>query len=412
MLRYIIRHTGSLTVILAVAQLSLFFSNVVIARGFGKMELGLFTFVNSGTMIAAALAGRGYANSFARHLSSHDINRYRWRSYLAAIRPLNVTLALAAAAAIFLLSGNNFDMATLLIMWISASALIEIIIRSRGIIRPNGRFNAAMTLERGWRVLFLGIVIILALLAHRMELTSSANILAAGYCLSLVIFALCAWFLSSAWFAGGELDLPKTLARDAKVFWAMAAAPIAIVNLDKLLIARLLSLETLGLYGAIFSLMGAFPLVSFALGYVLLPHFARLPLIHLRGYLAVICSTAAALLAFYWILGEQLVKLFYGTGYMPDVPLIAIFSVAGSFQLFDSVASALIAGVLESRYLRLQAAVNTALAISFPVLLVAFINAWGVAGAAWAMAATFGAKALGGYWIVLTARESHAEVKW
>jgi hypothetical protein len=147
--------------------------------------------------------------------------------------------------------------------------------------------------------------------------------------------------------------------REAMAFISITGSAQVLIQLERLVTPKLLTLEDLATLGVVLAIAGPpFRLLQLSLGYVLLPRLrsARDPA-EKNALIVRESAIALSLLVPCWLLTWYLVpildRLFFGDKYSLSGDLILAVIVAGTAKALSGIATASVAGVASPRYLEL-----------------------------------------------------------
>ena len=172
------------------------------------------------------------------------------------------------------------------------------------------------------------------------------------------------------------------------------------LSIDKLFIAKLVSIEAIAVYFTTFTLLRIYELAYQAVEYILLPHSNKLKSIKLKRIISYIIILSTAITVFYLIAGEYLLDVLFDGKYNSGKILIPVFCGIGIFRLLYIIPSSIISGRLKEFCLKQLFFSNSFLVIVNIVLAYIFILKYGLLGAAAATLITWILRSLAAYLIL------------
>ncbi len=335
--------------ILALVNLSwfLFFSlagRTLSAAEFGKLAL-LPTFVN----LIVSFADLGLSPAAFRRLKKSGVEEGEVREVTRLGLRLLLPLALLLGAAAPWLYGLEPKL-TLAVSMASASLVMTRLV-SMGILRAQGRTALAALLQRGNRLLVLLLVIPLFLWK------SGLDAWALVYGLSCLPWLIWSLHLGGVFKRGVAPVSNAGLRAEMKpgmIFWILSWVSIAMIEIDRLIIAGLASFEELGLYYSVINIMAGFQLLQTALGLSLPAEMkiATRDALRRATLKALVFSVLLALV--YFIAGPWLLNLAYGGKFNEGRALILPFIALGAARaLYMGPSSKILLGAGRSLLARL-----------------------------------------------------------
>lgn len=332
--------------------------NVASARALGPTDFGRFGIVMATVMICGTLADMGLTQAAIKYVARERESGTEYeaaRAYLV-LRPLfglivtALSLLLSAPLAAFVLGQADLtpylQLAFLTLLSLSISSYPGTVLVGLGLfgrLGIAGVLNAVLTVG--------GIVGLLA--AGRLDL----NTLIAWNVLVPIVSSLPAWFLMPRewlpWrFPGGNLLSLRGLLQRGGLGWRMVdfgkwmglatLGAIVAAHADVLLLGRLSTPETVGIYSVALALAMRLDTLNQSLILVMLPRANRLRgQADIRGYSRRVLGGSlalAAMLGTVVFVAQPLIELLYGESYRASAGL---FMLLLSVVLFDLVTSSL-----------------------------------------------------------------------
>jgi O-antigen/teichoic acid export membrane protein len=345
-------------------------ANLILARVLPAVEYGLFTLVIALVNVGFSLATLGLDGVVnRRHLEAGpDLLR---RSAAAAL------IVGSGLAAISLLAYRLSPAIVLGIFVCTAAGGIMMVAAAK--FQSEQRFGMSLSLSQSPNVVLLLAALILVL-THSRTAWHPISILAAGF----VVAAFIGWWLlrDERW---GRISRAQFSWTESLSFAGLNAAGLVLLQLDRLVIPHLLSVEELATYGVLAAVAGSlFRMLSMGVGYTLVPRLRAADSVPERRRLisneaklvsgVLVAGVAAILIITPWIERWVLADKYHLSGALLLAAIISgIVKVTNSFT--KSVVSAL-ATTSELAWVNVFGWAAVALAIS-----AAFVGArWGLAG--------------------------------
>jgi len=343
------------------------------AKIFGQVH-----FVLAVVPIVGTIALLGQREAVARFLPAAE-RPLAWRPYVqSVIWRTAVATAVIGAGLYFFVKDT-----TPLVFAVTMATAFCYAVReffAAGILRGFGRVREATLL-----LSLSGILLLVGTLLVRPE--TSAGVLG----VILATFALPALASVSFAFAAipsGDGAIDPAIWRDGAWLWTTTIYLVLVRNLDSVIMATVISPESLASYGALLTVMGGFPLLGYAANFLLLPRFAAAKHPTLRKTTLDMLVLAAGLAVGYLFLARPALHLLFQGRYDAASPLAPILVVAGVLAMAQSVPTTMVSSRLKGAPLRTFAIGN--------LLLIAPIlgGSWGLAhvagvvGVAWGRVGT------------------------
>jgi len=363
----------SFIIMLAVAC-ARFCITLTMARHLPKADVGLFNLVISLSFLLSAFGLMGQHLGLVRFFSSHPLGEYAWKGFLARVFGAGLLLALAGslvAGAIY-----RFDAVTALACFI-LTACIMVQEYCASIFRAQQRYYLSLVLGQLLPVLFLGLLFILFFVAA----LSLKTILLLYTAVSL-LFSLASVRLTLSLLPSGAKELPREAKRQGYLLFGIAITFVLFNQADIMLVAGLISLESLAVYTVILSIMKLYDFGSMALNHVLVPRIGKMPGRQLRKVFAAALGFALFSTALYLLVGNSAVEVLYKGEYDAGAMLIPIFCLAGILKLVYTVPSSLIAAVSTEVVMKRFLYLNLVALLLNYLTNIYLISALGLAGAA------------------------------
>lgn len=313
--------------------------NLLLARALPPAQFGVFTLFVALVQIGASLAPIGLEG---------QVNRRPGRTVSPA-RPLLTAVVVATATAIVAWALYRMDTALVIALLVSITAGGASHVAS-AVFQSRLRFGLALSLSQGLAVALLAMGVV-AVIAGGAE----PEVLAALVALYYVMSATVGWGIIArepAPGATGEHSLLEGLS-----LLGITAAALLLMQLERLLIPRLLTLEDLATFAVVATLAGSpFRMLQMGAGYTLLPRLSaastpeeRQQLVRREAVAVMLIGTAAALVILFaapWIARWLLA----GKYHLSTALMIAAL-MSGAVKLVDGFATTMVWALASPRQL-------------------------------------------------------------
>lgn len=365
---------GSVFFILLLAAIISAINNIILARLLPKDEMGVYSLVITLVGLITVIAVWGQGDAFVRFFSNNNPSEYNWkRTYFntIGISALLLIFSVLVAKEIYLLEKYVLLVIALAALFLISTELLSTMVRARK------KYNIAIITQRGFAFLFFFCLIIL----YVIKMINLTTILF-FYLISILFIAIFLFFYVPLKIPKGSSKLPLTMRYDGLLFWGLNISSVTMLSVDKLIIGKSLSYSHLAVYATVTVVMALFDLVSRALGFVFVPHFAGLKSIKLSKYVPQIALLSLIISFFYLFGGKYLVHFLYSGKYDEGIPLISIFVVIGVCKVMYTIPSSIIGGRLEQKALKEFFYVNMINVLLNVVIVYWFVQKWQLTGAA------------------------------
>lgn len=313
--------------------------NLLLARALPPAQFGVFTLFVALVQIGASLAPIGLEG---------QVNRRPGRT-ISPARPLLTAVVVATATAIVAWALYRMDTALVIALLVSITAGGASHVAS-AVFQSRLRFGLALSLSQGLAVALLAMGVV-AVIAGGAE----PEVLAALVALYYVMSATVGWGIIArepAPGATGEHSLLEGLS-----LLGITAAALLLMQLERLLIPRLLTLEDLATFAVVATLAGSpFRMLQMGAGYTLLPRLSaastpeeRQQLVRREAVAVMLIGTAAALVILFaapWIARWLLA----GKYHLSTALMIAAL-MSGAVKLVDGFATTMVWALASPRQL-------------------------------------------------------------
>jgi O-antigen/teichoic acid export membrane protein len=315
--------------------------NLLLARALPPAEFGVFTLFLALIQIGASLAPIGLQG---------QVNR-RPGVLVSPGRPLLTSVIVAVATAILASMLYRMEVAFIvaLVVGITAGGTSQV---ASAVFQSRLRFGLALSLSQGLAAALLGMGVV-AVVAGGVQPWFLAALVAGYY----VISASVGWGILARERPRGP-SAPHSLMEGLSLLGITAAALI-LMQLERLLIPRLLTLEDLATFAVVATLAGSpFRMLQMGAGYTLLPRLSAASTAQQRQHLvrreavAVASIGAVAALVILAVAPWIAARLLAGKYELPTVLMIAAL-VSGAVKLADGFATTIVWALGSPRQLAL-----------------------------------------------------------
>ena len=371
------------------------FMIAIMARTVTPAELGLFSLIAATTGPFALAIGFGGENTFTRfYFDTSDPDRRRaiatsWAIWLGLFGGVGVLVVWLLSEPLSIFLSGTPEHAVALVLGLAAMPIVILGFTFSQILRIQGRTVPFITLNVAAALVYLALGSLLLLQFD----FGVVGVLAAGLIAAAVVLPLRLWLVRG--------DLAFAISADALRrmigygSWAAVAGlgVVVLAFVDRLIVGRVLGLETLGYYGVAVTLQSALGLLVIAVGQAWLPLVLRMwqekpaevPAFVARAatlLLLVFASAAAALIVF----ADQIVLVLAGPRYLEArvaVPGLALATVAHALTIITSL------GLHVSKSTAKLAIMSAIAAIAGVALFLLLTPRFGMLGASWGIATAY-----------------------
>lgn len=311
-------------------------ANLILARVLPAEEYGLFTLVIALVNVGFSLATLGLDGVVnRRHLEAGpELLR---RSAGAA---LIVGLGLVAISAL------AYQLSSAIVLGIFVcTAAGGIMMVAAAKFQSEQRFGISLSLSQSPNVVLLLAALILVL-THSRTAWHPISILAAGF----VVAALVGWWLlrDDRWGASSTAQFTWT---EALSFAGLNAAGLVLLQLDRLVIPHLLSVQDLATYGVLAAVAGSlFRMLSMGVGYTLVPRLRAADSVLERRRLIshearLVCAVLLAGVAAIWIITPLIERWVLADKYHLTGALLVAAIISGVVKVINSFTKSVVSAL-------------------------------------------------------------------
>ena len=372
----------------------------ILARTVPASELGLFSIIVATSGPFALAIGFGGENTFTRFFFDTSDQAHRrivatsWMIWLAMFGTVSILVIWLFSEPLGALLTGASGHGTALTLGLAAMPVVIIGLTLSQVLRIQGRIKPFITLNVSGALLYLALGAMMLLVFDQ----GVVGVLIGGLVAAAIVLPVRFWLVRDHFgIAPSTTVLPEMIKYGS---WA-ALAGLGVVVLgfaDRLIVGRLLGLETLGHYGIAGTLQSVLGLLAIAVGQAWLPLVLRMwqerpadvPAFVGRAatlLLLAFASVAAALIAF----ADQIIVLLAGSGFLDAniaVPGLALATVAHGLTIVTSL------GLLVTKSTNKMATMSGIAAIAGIGLSLTLTPRWGMLGASWGVAAAYAILAL------------------
>ncbi|MCH8011194.1 MAG: oligosaccharide flippase family protein [Candidatus Marinimicrobia bacterium] len=357
------RRVQNVFIIIATSVLFGTFKNIFLARELTQEEMGLFYLAMTIVGFVYPLSMFGQQKSIVRFFSRNDPSIYNWKRgsfWIVCWGTIFTSIVLVVVSRIYHLTSVIIVFTMFAIL---SSVVAELF---TNFIRSQGHYELAIFLQRSVRFI-LPVVLVLLYIFGKFELLLILLWFSTVYVvLSLIILGVTYTLVPS-----GEERLPTSMYWDNAFFVGLDLSALIMALAVNFFIAKMISIEALGIYFAIFSVMRVYDLANQAIEYILMPHSIRLKKKQMIRVIIQISGIAVFISLFYFLFGQQLVEVLFKGKYNEGIGLIPLFAAVGFANILNVVPLSVIGGRLEQEVLKRFFYFSMCLAF-----LTLFLNAW------------------------------------
>jgi len=372
-------------------------AQTALARALPKSEVGIISLILGALPILSTLSLLGQDAATVRFLSRPGGHAFDARAHvkrvLLLVLPLGA-IAGAAGAAFYGLPGAAAAAVVVLVVSQNAIALATSVPRARH------EYERAMA-GRWLPLIIIGVSYITLFASHSLSYGAALVTIVVSFGAAALLYTT--WQLRAS--EPGRERVPAGVMREGFFLFGITVSFSLMVSLDKMVIGKMLPYSELAVYATVFSIMKAFDFIFYSLTYVLMPRVNVWEKVNLRRLNIGIAGVAAIVTTGYLLFGDDVVHILFAGRYDAGIVLIGPFVLAGILKLFYAVPSSVVGGRLPREALKGFLWFNLGAIVLNVALDIAFINLWGLVGAAIATAIAWAIRLLGGYIIIAIHRE-------
>ncbi len=334
---------GSVLIILVIAAVAELLNTIILGRSLDPIMFGRFKFMNTIIIMLSSLLLFGQNMALMRILGRNNLNRYNWNKFI--IYWLKVTAIFAAIACVSV--GFYYKLnAEMFFVYFAVLSAVGIEYYS-ALLRANEKYVYSVILSKSTSmVFFLVLIFILCLL----KMFSFFGLLFIYTSIFIVIFITANIVLKKS--PCGKEDMPQRTVKDGLWLFLIAFSLIIMTQIDQFFITKMLGYEKLAHYVVIITLTRGFDLVSMALWFVLMPHYAKNYPRSIKNDSLKVMAVALIICIIYIIFGSLLLHIFFGGRYDDSIYLIKFFVLIGFLKIAYTIPSGIIGGRLPETHLK------------------------------------------------------------
>lgn len=364
---------GSVFIILGLTVAFGFLKNILLGRGLSKTDFGLFNLLMTLAGLIYPLVMLGQQNTVVRLLSKHSAADYNWKQFIRRILIIVFFLSiLAALVATLFYAFGHLEIIFLIIVIIS-STIADLYTY---IFRAAGQYKSSIFLHRSVRITF-PFVLLGVMYLNKMELNAVFTIFAILYVLHSLIIIL----YTHKKIKAGNKSIPKAIMYEGAIILFSDISKLVIISIDKLLLAWLVDLKSVGEYFAIFAVTRIFDLALHSIDYVLIPQSNKMTHVNIRKITLKVISVGLLISGFYIVLGKPIIHFLYAGKYDSSSHLIPLFCLLGLLQLLHVVPASIIKGRFDKNALKAMTIFDSILMIISIIITYYCVLNWQINGA-------------------------------
>ena len=367
----------------------------ILARSVSASELGLFSIIAAMSGPFALAIGFGGEGTFTRFYfdtsdpAQRKIVATSWTAWLILAGGASVVVVWLFSGPLAVLLSGASEHGTALTIGLAAMPIVIVALVLSQLLRIEERFRPFIALNVGGALLYLALGAVMLLVFDQ----GIVGVLTGGLAAAAIVLPLRLWLVRHNF---GMRVSSATLGPMIRYGSWAALANLGVVTLafaDRLVVARLLGLETLGYYGIAGTLQSVLGFLAIAVGQAWLPHVLRMwqerpsevPSFVARAatlLLLAFASVAAALIVF----ADQIIVLLAGSKFLAAsiaVPGLAVATVAHGLTSITGL------GLLVTKATNKLAIMSGVAAVAGIALSIALTPTLGIIGASWGVAAAY-----------------------
>jgi len=341
------RKISSTFIVIVFSMLSSFIATIYMGRYLSIREFGNFTLFKQLITTGSAIATLGLAYSYTKNFSKEGTGKIylHWITFFISFIMSNFVGIL-----IWRVYHLTIVQTYLIIFSIWFGALS---IYTAANFRIKEHYLGAQFIQSGWKILFLGVVLVAINLKFNINLT----FLILFFLISLTIPALSIFsiMLQPRNIESETKVNIKTLLTFGLLFWLLDSTSLISGAIDKFLIPLVYSKQILGIYSALsFIYVTTFLMIGSAIGYVLFPTISKGQSVNWRKMIAMILLIIIGASIVFLFFGKNLIRVVYEGKY--DIFngwfFILCFIIIGIIQMVHTITHFIIAAKGSRKLLR------------------------------------------------------------
>lgn len=386
------KKVGTVFVIMGVTVAFGFLKNILLARGLSKADFGLFNLIMTLAGLIYPLSMVGQQNTVVRFFSKNKPEEYNWKGFFNKLLLLAFSLALIGSTLSAFIYKFDINSYVFLLVVIVGSVIADLYTY---VFRATGRYETSIFLHRSIRIAF---PIVLLFLISLKELRFDRVLYALGF-LYILHSAVVILYTSNR-IGNGYKNLNKADYKDGLVIMCSDISMLVIMSVDKLFLGRLVDLERVGEYFAIFAVTRIFEIAQHSIDFVLIPHSNRATSIDYKNIFYKVLGIGSAISLFYIVFGKPIIHFLYSGKYDSSMNLIPYFCVLCMLQLLHVVPASIIKGRLAAKALKVMTVYDSILMILSVFATYYLILVWGMVGALVAASSIWFLRTLAAYFVL------------
>ncbi len=315
-----------------------FLKNILLARELTKADFGLFNLIMTLAGFIYPVALLGQQNTVVRVFSKLGPEEYDWRNFFGKVLGIGFSIALVLTTISSL--SYKFDLGNYVFLTVVICSSIVIDLYTY-LFRAKGNYKTSILLHRCVRIAFP-----LALLAlfywDKRGLNQILWVFGALY----IVHSLSVVFYTTRHVNGGLKKVTRLEHKEGFLILLADVAMLVVVSTDKLLLAKLVDLDKVGEYFAIFAITRIFELALHSIDFVLFPHSNKMQQLNVAKLIFAAVAVGGVISGLYIAFGQAIIHYVYAGKYDASYYLIPFFCGIGVLQLLHVVPASIIRGRL------------------------------------------------------------------
>lgn len=357
-----------------IVALARFLLTMSLARQLPKADVGVFNLIISLSFLLSVFGLMGQHLSIVRFFSSNTLSTYNWKYYLTKLYLLGSLLSLVGnVIASFI---YHLDIRILLACFILTSCVI-IQEYCAAIFRSIHKYYVSLLIGQALPVFF---IFLLYFLLHTSSITFNLVILL--YTIIALLYSVISVYFTLSSLPSGNKEIPSEVKKQGYLLFGVGITFVLFNQADVMLVAGMISMESLAIYTVTLSIMRLYDFGSMALNHVLVPKIKNLSSRELKQILFYVIIFGSSITFMYILLGNKSVELLYRGKYNAGAFLIPVFCIVGIMKLLYAIPSSLIAATASEAVLKKFLYINIAAVVINYLTNIYLISVNGLIGAA------------------------------
>lgn len=385
------KKVSSVFLILTVSAVAELLTNVMLGRALSVDMFGRFKFV---VTVATALSLSllfGQNTAIIKVLSKDDFGRFNWKKFLLSWIGLAGLIGIVAVGLIAHYYRLTYEVYFIYVAFITSIAAEYF----SSVMRSRGSYNFSMFLSKSAAIGFCATIAVVFCCFKGISFYKLLAVYAV--CSSIPVLI---GIYATRFFENGHKDFPNRIIKEGLFLFLITVSYVILGQVDQFFIAKMLGYESLAGYSVMITICRGFDLISMALWFVLMPHYAKGAMRSVKSDSLKSGVLAGGMALFYVIAGGFLLHILFKGKFDGSLYLLKFFIVIGICKVLYAIPSGIIGGRLSAKYLKIflwASLVGIVINILGNYFL---IPIWGLSGSATATMVSWLFRVVVSYWLV------------